>query len=112
MEITLQIIDNETLQAKSKVYSIPFIGAGQLLDLWEFEEGIENEKSLTVKDFKGYARVISNAFLNQFSAEEFLSGVPSYELIPTIRKFIQEAGTNPHADKQGIFEGKNQKTAK
>ncbi len=112
MELTLQFV-NENNEVEEKEFKTPFVNSSVMLEYLDFEETIENPQKLKTSEIKKYAELVATGFNNQFTIEEFLAGIPSYQLMGVIREFITFINTNPYRTGSGDGgSGKPQKTAR
>ena len=101
MHITLMI------DGKEKVFTPGHVSAKSFLKIMEFDQKI-NYNDMTIENIKVLAGFVSDVFGKQFSTDEFLEGVKSYELLSTFTKvFIYvRTGEEPKEVVEGNEEGK------
>ena len=105
MEITLQRFKEEKhstteekiFKTEKKKFTIPYVPSSAFLSYLEIEEEIEDQRKLKPYEIKKYVGLIVKTFGNQFTEKEFFEGIPEYQLMPTISKFIHSLNTNPYA---------------
>lgn len=119
MKITLlkkkEQTNNETQEklivSEEKDFAIPFAPASAYLEYLELEAKRENPRLLKVNDVRQMAELIVKTYGDQFTVEEFLQGVPSYLLVETIDKFVEDLTTNPYPTKSTDQVGNSGKKA-
>ena len=95
------------VDGKEKIFTTPFVSARHFRKLMEFDEKIDY-MDLRVDDIDELAGFVCDVFGNQFTVDEFIDGVASHELIPTITKVFSfvRTGKVPKEEELGNEQGK------
>lgn len=96
------------LEGKEKTFTTGHVSAVHLLRLMKYDQEI-NYMKMSEDDIKEIVGFIRDVFDKQFTVDEFIEGVKSYELIKTITEvfiFVRSGEEPKERTEEGNEEGK------